>query len=145
MLRNDENKRSPSCRTKEHTKIKMHLGRGTFCCSTLNPCCRQLSKWVPKTSKGCPWVGQNEMNKVQKWGKLKETKSVTHSCIRICLPEWFWESMVFIVQSHNHNIWIQKSTRFRFSNESFDITSHCCIQLGKGVSNSWGPIEPWEF
>jgi len=40
MLRNDEDKRGPSYRTKGHIEVKMHLGRGTFCCSTLNPCCR---------------------------------------------------------------------------------------------------------
>ncbi len=145
MLRNDEDKRSSSCRTKGHTKIKMHLGKGTFCCSTLNPHCRQLSKWVPKTSKGCPWVGQNEMNKVQEWGKLKETKFVAHSCRGICLFEWFWESLVSMVQSHGQNIWIQRSTRFRFSDESFGITLHCCIQWEKGVNSSCGPSELWEF
>jgi len=34
MLRDDEEKRGPSCRTKGHIKVKMHLGRGIFCCST---------------------------------------------------------------------------------------------------------------
>jgi len=43
MLKDDEENKDPSCRTKGHIKIKMHLGRGTFCCSTLNPCSRQLS------------------------------------------------------------------------------------------------------
>jgi hypothetical protein len=30
MLRNDEDKRGSSCRTKGHIEINMHLGRGTF-------------------------------------------------------------------------------------------------------------------
>jgi hypothetical protein len=44
MLKDDEDKRGPSCRTKGHIKVKMHLGRGTFCCSTLNLDCKQLSE-----------------------------------------------------------------------------------------------------
>jgi hypothetical protein len=30
MLKNDEDKRGSSCRTKRHIEIKMHLGRGNF-------------------------------------------------------------------------------------------------------------------
>jgi len=44
MLKDDEERRGPSCRIKGHIKVKMHPGRGTFCCSTLNSCCNQLLK-----------------------------------------------------------------------------------------------------
>jgi len=44
MLRDDEERRGPSCRTKGHIKIKMHPRKGNFCCNTLNPCCRQLQE-----------------------------------------------------------------------------------------------------
>jgi len=44
MMKDDEEKRGPSCRTKGHIKIKMHLRKGNFCYSTLNPCCRQLQE-----------------------------------------------------------------------------------------------------
>jgi len=71
MLRYDEEKRGPSYRTKGHIEVKMHLGKGTFCCSTLNPCCRQLLECVPETSRGCPQDGQNVMNKVKSGGNLK--------------------------------------------------------------------------
>jgi hypothetical protein len=40
MPKNDEGKRGPSCKTKGCIEIKMHLGKKTFCCSILNPCCR---------------------------------------------------------------------------------------------------------
>jgi len=40
MLRDDEENKDTNYRTKGHIEIKIHLGRGTFCCSTLNPCCR---------------------------------------------------------------------------------------------------------
>jgi hypothetical protein len=42
MSRDDEERRGPSCKTKGNIKVKMHLGMGNFCCSTLNPHCKQL-------------------------------------------------------------------------------------------------------
>jgi hypothetical protein len=36
MLKDDEERRGPSCRTKGHIEVKMHQGRGNSCCSTLN-------------------------------------------------------------------------------------------------------------
>jgi hypothetical protein len=74
MLR-DNKKKGLNCRTKRHIEVKMHLGRGTFCCSTLNPCYIQLSECVPKTSRD-----------VLRMGKMK---FVVHSCIRIYLLKWF--------------------------------------------------------
>jgi hypothetical protein len=40
MMRDDEERRGPSCRTKGLIEVKMHSRRGNFCCSNLNPCCR---------------------------------------------------------------------------------------------------------
>jgi hypothetical protein len=44
MLKDDEDKRGLRCRMKGHIKVKMHLGRGTFCCNALNPGYRHLSE-----------------------------------------------------------------------------------------------------
>jgi hypothetical protein len=52
MLRSDEDERGPSYRTKGHIEIKMHLGKETFCCSTLNPCCKQFVRVSTRNLKG---------------------------------------------------------------------------------------------
>jgi hypothetical protein len=31
MLKDDEERRGPNCRTKRHIEINMHLGKGNFC------------------------------------------------------------------------------------------------------------------
>jgi hypothetical protein len=57
MLRYGEELRGLSCKTKGHIEDKEHPGMGSLCWNTLNLCCRQLTKRVPETSKGCPWGG----------------------------------------------------------------------------------------
>jgi hypothetical protein len=52
MLRDDEELRGLSCRTRGHIEVKEHSGMGSLCCNTLDPCCRQLLERVPETSKG---------------------------------------------------------------------------------------------
>ncbi len=52
MLRDDEERRGPNCRIEWHIEVKMHMGRGTFCCSTLNLCCRIVAKVGAKNLKG---------------------------------------------------------------------------------------------
>ncbi len=52
MLRGDEERRGLSCRTEWHIEVKMHLGRGSFCCSTLNLCCRTAARVGAKNLKG---------------------------------------------------------------------------------------------
>ncbi len=66
MLKNDEDKTSWSCRTKGHIEIEMHLGRGTHCCSTLSPCCRQFVRVSNKNLKGVSlgWVMRQIKSKV---------------------------------------------------------------------------------
>jgi hypothetical protein len=54
MVRYDEKLRGLSHKTKGHIEVKEHPGMGSLCSSTLDLCCRQLTKRVPKTSKGCP-------------------------------------------------------------------------------------------
>jgi hypothetical protein len=54
MLRDDEELMGLSCRTKGHIKVKEHPRMGSLCCSTLDPCYRQLPERMPETSKGCP-------------------------------------------------------------------------------------------
>ncbi len=44
MPRNDEELRGPNYRTKGHIEDKEHLGMGSLCCNTFDPCCRQLTK-----------------------------------------------------------------------------------------------------
>ncbi len=72
MLRDDEELRGPSCRTKGHIEVKKHTGMRSLCCSTLNLFCRQLPKQVPKTSKGLS-VGKMRQNKFKsEKGNLKK-------------------------------------------------------------------------
>jgi len=52
MLRDDEKRRGPSCKTEWHIEVKMHLGKGTFCCSTLNLCYRTAARVGAKNFKG---------------------------------------------------------------------------------------------
>jgi hypothetical protein len=54
MLKDDEELRGPSYKTKGHIEVKEHLGMGSLCYSTLDPCSKQLQELVPETSKGCP-------------------------------------------------------------------------------------------
>jgi len=54
MLRDDEELRGLSYRTKGHIEVKEHLKMRSLCYSTLDPCCRQLPELVLETSKGCP-------------------------------------------------------------------------------------------
>jgi len=54
MLRDDEELKGLSYRTKGHIKVKEHTRMGSLCCSTLDLFCRQLPKQMLETSKGCP-------------------------------------------------------------------------------------------
>jgi hypothetical protein len=45
MLRNDEELRGPSRRTRGHIEKSEHLGVGSLCYSTLHLCCRHLCCW----------------------------------------------------------------------------------------------------
>jgi hypothetical protein len=58
MLRNNENKRGLSCRIKGHIEVKMHLGRGTFFCNTLNPCYRSCQSEYEKPQRGVLGLGR---------------------------------------------------------------------------------------
>jgi hypothetical protein len=53
MLRNDEELRGPSHRNKRvHIAEKEKPGMKSLCCNTLDLYCRQLTKRIPKTSRG---------------------------------------------------------------------------------------------
>jgi hypothetical protein len=64
-LRVDEERRGPSCRIEWHIKVKMHLGRGNFCCSTLNLCCRTTIRMGAGNLKGG----------ILRLGRMRGTKS----------------------------------------------------------------------
>ncbi len=72
MPRANEKRRGPSCRTKWHIKVKMHLGKGTFCCNTLNLCCRTAPKVGAGNLKGMSssWAKWEEQG--QERGKLEK-------------------------------------------------------------------------
>jgi hypothetical protein len=72
MLKHDEGKKGSNCKIEWHIEIKMHMGKGNFCCSTLNLCCKTITRMGARNiKKGCPQVGQNERNKVKSWDRLK--------------------------------------------------------------------------
>jgi hypothetical protein len=52
-------------------RVKMHMRRGSFCCSTLNLCCRTTTRVGARNLKGCLRFGQNEKNKVKSGESLK--------------------------------------------------------------------------
>jgi hypothetical protein len=66
MLRYDERLRGLSYRTKGHIEVKKHLGMGSLCCNTLDPCCRQLIERVLEI-----YVQRG----VLRVGKMRQTRS----------------------------------------------------------------------
>jgi hypothetical protein len=52
MLRDDEENMGLSCRPEWHIELRCIWERGTFCCNTLNMCCRTTAKVGARNLKG---------------------------------------------------------------------------------------------
>ncbi len=64
-MRDDEERMGPSYRIEWHIEVKMHLGKGNFCSSTLTLCCKTIAK-----------VGARKPQKdVLRLGKMKGIRS----------------------------------------------------------------------
>ncbi len=133
-----------SYRTKWHVEVKMHLGRGNFCCNTLNLCCRIAAKMGARNLKGVSLNWAEWKKQGQEWGKFEEKicNIFLHQNLSFLSGyKWTWYLLCKIMFKIFESKGVQ-GLGFQMK----DLVLCCIVAFnGKMVNNSYGLIAPWEF